>query len=103
MIVYLVGMPGSGKSTVGPELAGRLGIAFVELDGEIERATGTSVRDIFAEQGEPRFRELVSPYGDVRHAVPGARVDGVRETRALGGDLIEAESADPGGPERIGG
>ena len=58
MIVYLVGMPGSGKSTVGPELAGRLGIAFVELDGEIERATGTSVRDIFAEQGEPRFREL---------------------------------------------
>jgi shikimate kinase len=58
MIVYLVGMPGSGKSTVGPELAGRLGIPFVELDAEIERAAGRSVRDIFATEGEPRFREL---------------------------------------------
>jgi len=58
MIVYLVGMPGSGKSTVGPELAGRLGVPFVELDAEIERAAGTSVREIFAAEGEPRFREL---------------------------------------------
>jgi shikimate kinase len=58
MIVYLVGMPGSGKSTVGPELAGRLGVSFVELDAEIERAAGRSVRDIFATEGEPRFREL---------------------------------------------
>ena len=37
MIVYLVGMPGSGKSTVGPELARRLGVPFVELDEEIQR------------------------------------------------------------------
>jgi shikimate kinase len=58
MIVYLVGMPGSGKSTVGPELAGRLGVSFVELDAEIERTAGRSVRDIFASEGEPRFREL---------------------------------------------
>jgi shikimate kinase len=58
MIVYLVGMPGSGKSTIGPELAGRLGVPFVELDAEIERAAGTSVREIFAAQGESRFREL---------------------------------------------
>ncbi len=58
MIVYLVGMPGSGKSTIGPELAGRLGVPVVELDAEIERAAGTSVREIFAAQGESRFREL---------------------------------------------
>jgi shikimate kinase len=58
MIVYLVGMPGSGKSTVGPELAGRLGVSFVELDAEIERAAGKSGRDIFEGEGEPRFREL---------------------------------------------
>jgi len=58
MIVYLVGMPGSGKSTVGPELARRLGAPFVELDGEIERAAGKVVREIFAEEGEARFREL---------------------------------------------
>jgi shikimate kinase len=58
MIVYLVGMPGSGKSTVGPELAALLGVPFVELDAEIERAAGKSVPAIFAEEGEGRFREL---------------------------------------------
>ncbi len=58
MIVYLVGMPGSGKSTVGPELAARLGVPFVELDAEIERAAGKPVPRIFAEDGETRFREL---------------------------------------------
>ncbi len=58
MIVYLVGMPGSGKSTVGPELARRLDVPFVELDDEIERAAGKRVSEIFAEEGEARFREL---------------------------------------------
>jgi shikimate kinase len=58
VIVYLVGMPGSGKSTVGPELAARLGVPYVELDAEIERAAGTSVREIFSREGEARFREL---------------------------------------------
>ena len=58
MIVYLVGMPGSGKSTVGPELARRLGVPFVELDERIERAEGVSVREIFERDGEARFREL---------------------------------------------
>lgn len=58
MIVYLVGMPGSGKSSVGPELARRLGVPFVELDAEIERVAGTPVREIFERDGEARFREL---------------------------------------------
>lgn len=58
MIVYLVGMPGSGKSTVGPELAARLGVPFVELDSEVERAAGSTVREIFQRDGEARFREL---------------------------------------------
>ncbi len=58
MIVYLVGMPGSGKSTVGPELARRLGVPFIELDEEVERAAGSSVREIFEREGEARFREL---------------------------------------------
>ncbi len=58
MIVYLVGMPGSGKSTVGPELAARLGVPYVELDAEIERAAGRTVREIFEQDGEARFREL---------------------------------------------
>ena len=58
MIVYLVGMPGSGKSSVGPELARRLGVPFVELDAEIERAAGKRVREVFEQDGETRFREL---------------------------------------------
>jgi len=58
VIVYLVGMPGSGKSTVGPELARRLGVPYVELDAEIEGATGRSVTEIFELEGEARFREL---------------------------------------------
>jgi shikimate kinase len=58
VIIYLVGMPGSGKSTVGPELARRLDIPFIELDAEIERAAGMTIRDIFERDGEARFREL---------------------------------------------
>jgi shikimate kinase len=56
VIVYLVGMPGSGKSTVGRELAGRLGVPFVDLDAEIERTAGVSVSEIFAAEGEAGFR-----------------------------------------------
>lgn len=58
MIVYLVGMPGSGKSTVGRELAGRLGVPFVDLDVEIEASTGRRVTEIFAADGEETFRAL---------------------------------------------
>jgi len=58
VIVYLVGMPGSGKSTVGPELAARLAVPFVELDQEIQRESGATVREIFERDGEARFREL---------------------------------------------
>jgi shikimate kinase len=58
VIVYLVGMPGSGKSTVGPELARLLGVPFVELDEEIQRSAGATIREIFERDGEARFREL---------------------------------------------
>jgi len=56
--VYLVGMPGSGKSSAGRVLAGTLGLPFVDLDGEIEKAAGVSIPDIFREQGEAWFRDL---------------------------------------------
>ena len=58
MIIYLVGMPGAGKSVVGRELAGRLGVPFVDLDVEIERVAGRSVPEIFAQEGEAAFRAL---------------------------------------------
>ena len=58
MIIYLVGMPGAGKSVVGRELAGRLGVPFIDLDTEIEREAGRSVSEIFAAEGEASFRAL---------------------------------------------
>lgn len=56
--VVLIGAPGSGKSTVGALLADRLGVAYVDVDTEIERRTGRLIREIFADEGEPAFREL---------------------------------------------
>ncbi len=54
--VVLVGMMGVGKSSIGRRLAGRLGIAFVDADTEIEKAAGMSISDIFARHGEADFR-----------------------------------------------
>jgi shikimate kinase len=54
--VVLVGMMGAGKSSIGRRLAGRLGIAFVDADAEIESAAGMSIPEIFAKHGEPYFR-----------------------------------------------
>jgi shikimate kinase/3-dehydroquinate synthase len=54
--VWIVGMPGSGKSAAGRVLAGRLGVAFVDLDQEVERATGRTVAETFEQGGEPAFR-----------------------------------------------
>ena len=54
--VSIIGMPGCGKSTVGAALAKRLGKKFVDLDAEIERRTGHTIPDIFAQEGEAAFR-----------------------------------------------
>jgi shikimate kinase len=55
--IVLVGLMGCGKSSVGRRLAARLDLPFVDADDEIERAAGKSIPDIFAEHGEPHFRD----------------------------------------------
>src|SRR2546427_11712855 len=54
--IVLVGMMGSGKSSIGRRVALRLGIPFVDADAEIEQAAGMSISDIFAVRGEAEFR-----------------------------------------------
>jgi shikimate kinase len=56
--VSLIGMPGGGKSTVGRQLARRLGVCFVDSDKVIEQRLGESIRSFFERDGEPAFRDL---------------------------------------------
>jgi shikimate kinase len=55
--IVLVGLMGAGKTSVGRRLAEKLGIPFVDADHEIEAAAGKSIAEIFADHGEPYFRE----------------------------------------------
>ena len=58
--LVLIGMPGSGKSTLGKALAEGLGLAFRDLDEEIVRRDGRQITEIFSQSGEPFFRDLES-------------------------------------------
>lgn len=60
MKVFLVGMPGSGKSTIGKQLSSELRMPFIDLDREIEAVEGKSISEIFAEDGEDHFRVVES-------------------------------------------
>lgn len=58
MRVYLLGMMGAGKSSIGRLLAEKLNLPFMDLDDEIEDRAGKSISEIFHETGEPGFRQL---------------------------------------------
>ncbi len=56
--ISLVGLPGSGKSTVGRQLARRLGLGFLDTDHVIEQRIGCSIRLYFEREGEASFRDV---------------------------------------------
>ena len=58
MLITLTGFMGSGKTTVGRILADALGCPFLDLDEMIVKKAGKSIPDIFAQDGEPAFRQL---------------------------------------------
>ena len=58
--VFLVGMMGTGKTTVGNLLARQLGYSFVDTDEVIEKTTGKTINQIFADEGEENFRQIES-------------------------------------------
>ncbi len=70
----LVGMPGSGKSTVGRQLAQRLGVPFIDLDHQLELVLKTSIRNFFETEGEARFRDLEAQVLADTTAQPGGMV-----------------------------
>jgi shikimate kinase len=91
-VIVLVGFMGAGKTTVGRALAARLGLPFVDSDRQIEQDAGCSVREIFAAQGEPAFRELertaiaaLLAGPDVVLALGGGAVEDPRTRQALAG------------------
>lgn len=83
--VFLAGMMGSGKSTVGRVLAERTGALFVDLDARIERVFGRTVAQLF-EEGEPRFRARERDALSSLLAEPGFRERAV--VVALGGGAV---------------
>jgi shikimate kinase len=82
--IILTGFMGSGKSTVGPLIAARLGWQFVDVDNVIEAEAGVAIADIFARHGEGAFR-------DREHATIARLSSGDSVVLALGGGAIERE------------
>jgi shikimate kinase len=60
MRIFLIGYRGTGKSTIARLLADKLGLEAIDADHELERRAGKTIRRMFAEDGEPAFRDLES-------------------------------------------
>ncbi|MFA5692052.1 MAG: shikimate kinase [Acholeplasmataceae bacterium] len=58
MKIYIIGMPGSGKTTIGKSLAQKLNYQFIDLDSYIEKTNLMFIDDIFKNYGEEKFRDL---------------------------------------------
>jgi shikimate kinase len=82
----LIGLSGSGKSTVARLLARRLGWRFADTDQEIRRQTGLTVEEIFRDRGEPAFRAIEAEI--VRASCAGSR----QVVATGGGAILDAEN-----------
>jgi shikimate kinase len=80
--IVLTGFMGSGKTTVGPLVARRLGWKFVDVDDAIEAEAGVTIAELFSRHGEAAFRER-------EHAAIAALAAGDALVLALGGGAIE--------------
>jgi len=77
MKIFLIGLPGCGKSTLGKQLALELKLPFVDLDAEIEKSLGIPVREIFKKRGENFFRKTES---ELLHQICDTAIDFVMAT-----------------------
>jgi shikimate kinase len=101
--VILTGFMGTGKTEVGRRLARALGRPFVDTDGLVEAATGRSVAEVFAADGEPGFRALERDAVAQACAVPdavvatggGTLLDPENRRRLAGAGLVVCLTAEP--------
>jgi shikimate kinase len=82
-VVSLVGLPGGGKSTVGRQLAKRLGARFLDSDTVLEERIGMPIRSYFEQHGEVAFRDLEEAVIDEL-----TRLDGEPLIMATGGGAV---------------
>ena len=103
-LLVLVGMMGSGKTTVGRELAARLGWSFLDSDSLVEASTGATVAELFATRGEDAFRAeearvleetLSSDVPAVVSAAGGTVLDPANRALLAGPPIVVWLRADP--------
>ncbi|ACZ41087.1 Shikimate kinase [Thermobaculum terrenum ATCC BAA-798] len=82
--IVLIGLSGSGKSTVGCLLASKMGLPYIDTDREIEKHTGMPIEEIFSKFGEGKFRQLESD--QINRALKGKRA-----VVSLGGGAVLLE------------
>lgn len=89
--IFLIGYMGSGKTTVGKILSKLTGFGFVDMDEEIERIEGASIRNIFMKYGEHEFRNKESEFLDKLCQVTSA-IDIMTGEKNAGQKVLEKES-----------
>jgi shikimate kinase len=85
-VISLIGLPGSGKTTVGRQLSRRLRVPFLDSDTVIEQQLGCSIREFFEREGENRFRDIEASVIDELTQLP----EGVLSTG--GGAVLRPEN-----------
>ena len=83
--IFIIGMMGSWKSTIGKKLASSLDLQFIDTDDEIEEATEQTVAEIFEERGEAQFREMETAYFVEKSQQPGFVI-------STGGGIVVTEA-----------
>jgi shikimate kinase len=87
VLIVLIGLPGGGKSTVGRQLARRMGVRFLDADTVLEERIGMPIRSFFEQHGEQAFRDLEESVLDDLTQLP-APLEGASESTTVSGLVL---------------